>query len=97
MTQPPATPSEPTPSEPSRNGPLRRIAAAAVIGVLFFIVLWVTVFHAVTAALVSTGGAVVLVAGSSVSDSFQSLFDMVAEFVLGVFAAIADFFSSLFS
>lgn len=83
--------------EPSpRNGIARRIAAGLIIGVLFYALLWYTVFNAVTAALVASGGTVVLLAGASVSDVFESIFDTIANIVLGIIGAIADFFSSLF-
>lgn len=74
----------------------RRTAAALILSFVFFVVLWMTVFNAVNSALVASGGAVVLVAGSSVSGSFQSIFEAVVEFILGAFSAIADFLSSIF-
>ena len=75
---------------------IRRTAAALILGFIFFAILWATVFNAVTSAFVASGGAVVLVAGSSASDTFQSIFEAIAEFVLGIFGAIAEFFSSIF-
>lgn len=75
---------------------LRRTLATSIIGFIFFVVLWMTVFNAVTSALVASGGAVVIVAGSSMSETFQAIFETVAELVLGVFGAIAEFFSSIF-
>lgn len=75
---------------------LRRTAAAALIGIVFFGVLWMTVFNAVTAALVSSGTAIVLVGGASVSETFQSIFETIAEIVLGMFSAIAELISGLF-
>lgn len=75
---------------------IRRTIAALLLGIVFFGILWATVFNAVTSALVASGGAVVLVAGASVSEGFQSIFEVVAEFILGILSAIADFFSSLF-
>jgi len=74
---------------------IRRTAAALLLGTIFFGILWATVFNAMTSAIVASGGAVVLVAGSSASDTFQSIFETIAEFILGIFGAIADFFSSL--
>ncbi|HEX2843265.1 hypothetical protein [Hyphomicrobium sp.] len=79
-----------------KGGILRRIAAGFVIGVLAFGLLWYTVFNAVTAALVASGGTVVLLAGASVSDVLESIFDTIANIVLGIIGAIADFFSSIF-
>ena len=75
---------------------IRRSLAALLLGFIVFAVLWMTVFNAFTSAIVASGGAIVLVAGSSASETFQSIFEMIAEFVLGFFGAIADFFSSLF-
>ncbi|WP_295559331.1 hypothetical protein [uncultured Hyphomicrobium sp.] len=75
---------------------IRRTAAALLLGIIFFGILWATVFNAVTSAFVASGGAVVLVAGSSASETFQSIFEAIAEFILGIFGAIADFFSSIF-
>lgn len=75
---------------------IRRTAAALILGFIFFAVLWATVFNAVTSAIVASGGAVVLVAGSSASETFQSIFEAIAEFILGIFGSIAGFFSSIF-
>ncbi len=94
MTTPDTTPSEP--ARKRGGGPLRRIAASAILGLVVFVVLWMTIFNAVTSAIVASGGAVVLVAGSGASETFQSIFDAIAEFVLGLFGAIADFFASIF-
>lgn len=91
---------DPATTVPAQRSPavrfLRRTAAALILGFIFFAVLWATVFNAVTSAMVASGGAVVLVAGSSASDTFQSIFEAIAEFILGIFGAIADFFSSIF-
>lgn len=92
MTQPTVTPAERSPIVRF----IRRTAAALILGVVFFAVLWMTVFNAVTSAVVASGGAVVLVAGSSASETFQTIFETIAEVILGVFGAIADFFSSIF-
>lgn len=75
---------------------IRRSVAALLLGFIVFAVLWVTVFNAITSAIVASGGAIALVAGSSVSETFQSIFEMIAEFILSIFGAIADFFSALF-
>jgi hypothetical protein len=81
---------------PAKSGIVRRFAAAAIIGCLFFVVLWVTVFSAMNAALVSSGGVVVLVAGASASDVFESIFSGIADAVFAILGAIADFFSAIF-
>jgi hypothetical protein len=82
---------------PKNGGAGRRIAAATIIGVLLFSVLWYTVFSAVTAALVASGGAVVLVAGSAASDTFEIVFDMLANIILGILSPIGAFFAGIFS
>lgn len=88
------------PNSPAERSPavrfIRRAAAALLLGFVFFALLWYTVFNAVTAAVVASGGAVVLVAGSAVSESFQAVFETIAETILGILGAIADFFSGLF-
>jgi hypothetical protein len=70
---------------------------AAIIGVIVFAVLWYLVFSAVTAALIAAGGTGVLVVGSSVSDVLESLFEILANIVLGILAAIGAFFAAIFS
>jgi hypothetical protein len=92
MTRPDNTPAERSPIVRF----IRRTAAALLLGIIFFGILWATVFNAVTSAIVASGGAVVLVAGSSASETFLSIFEAVAEFILGIFGAIADVLSSLF-
>lgn len=92
MSEPSTTPSERSPIVRF----MRRTAGALLIGFVVFVVLWMTVFNAVNSALVASGGAVVLVAGSSASETFQSVFEAIADFILGIFGAIADFFSSIF-
>ena len=64
---------------------------------LLFGLLWYMVFSAVTAALVAAGGTGVLVVGSSVSDTFEGLFEMLANIILGILAAIGAFFAAIFS
>jgi hypothetical protein len=95
----PAT-SNPLTSAPAPRSPLvrfvRRFAAALIMSFIFFVVLWMTVFNAVNSALVASGGGIVLVAGSSVSETFQSIFETIAEIILGIFGAICDFLSSIF-
>jgi uncharacterized RDD family membrane protein YckC len=89
-----------THAAPAPRSPLvrfiRRFAAALILSVIAFVVLWMTVFNAVNSALVASGGGIVIVAGSSASETFQSIFEAIAEFILGLFGAICDFFSSIF-
>ncbi len=86
---------DPYPSPASRLA--RRLAGAAVFGLLAFFVLWLTVFHAVAAALVSAGiGGGAIFAASS-SDVFDGLLEAVLEAITGALAAIGGMLSSLFS
>jgi len=80
----------------AKTGLVRRLAASLILGVVVFVILWATVFNAVTSAVVASGGVIVLGAGSSLSEVSQSIFDAIVEIVLGIFGAIADFFSSIF-
>jgi len=80
----------------TKGSPVRRAATAVILGLVLFVVLWTTAFHAVTSAIVASGGVVVLAAGSGSSESLQSLFDAVADVVLAVLGAIGDFLSSIF-
>jgi hypothetical protein len=77
---------------------VRRIAVYAIIAALLFCVLWYTIFNAVTASLIAASGAGILVVGSTVSDIFESLFELLASIVLAaitaVVAAIFSFFDS---
>ena len=88
---------KPVPPQTPALGIARRVAVAAVIGVIVFAALWYLVFSAVTAALIAAGGTGVLVVGSSVSDTFESLFEMLANILLGIMAAIGAFFAGIFS
>jgi hypothetical protein len=97
MTEPATTPTERSPAEASPVLRfIRRTAGAAIIGIVFFAVLWITTFNAMNAALVGSGTAVILVAGSSASETFQFLFEMISEFILGIFGSIVNFFASIF-
>jgi hypothetical protein len=87
----------PPPAEPKSKSLGRTIVAALVIGVILFAALWYTVFSAVTAALIAAGGTGVIVVGSSVSDVFESLLEMLAGAILAVLGAIAALFAAIFS
>ena len=87
----------PPPTEPQSKSLGRTIVAALVIGVILFSALWYTVFSAVTAALIAAGGTGVIVVGSSVSDVFESLLEMLAGAILAVLGAIAALFAAIFS
>jgi hypothetical protein len=88
---------QPAPAKSASRGIAGRIVAAAIVGVLLFGLLWYTVFSAVTAALIAAGGTGILVVGSSVSDTFEGLFEMLANILLGILAAIGAFFPAIFS
>jgi hypothetical protein len=71
----------------------RRLAGALLLGGLAFVVLWLTVFNAVSAALVGAGiGGGAIVAASS-SDVFSALLEAVLDAIVGVIGAIAALFS----
>jgi len=88
---------QPAPEQPASRAIAGRIVAVAIIGALLFGLLWYTVFSAVTAALIAAGGMGVLVVGSSVSDVLESLFEMLANILLGILAAIGAFFAAILS
>jgi Flp pilus assembly protein TadB len=88
---------QPVPAKSSPRGIVGRMAVAAIIGVIVFAALWYTIFSAVTAAVIAAGGTGVLVVGSSASDPFENLFEMLANIVLGILAAIGAFFAAIFS
>jgi hypothetical protein len=84
-------PTEKYPSMASRV--LRRILGASMLALLFFVVLWMTVFNAMSAAIVSAalgGGALV---ASSSSDVFGGILEAILEAIGGALAAIASVFS----
>jgi hypothetical protein len=84
-------------STKSQRGIAARIFVGAVLGLILFAVLWYTVFSAVTAALLAAGGTGVIVVGSSLSDVLETLFEMIANVILGILAAIGAFFAAIFS
>ena len=85
------------PPAPQPNKLLRMLAVAAAIGLILFGALWYTIFSAVTAALIAAGGTGVIVVGSSVSDVFESLLELLASVVLAVLGAVAAVFAAIFS
>lgn len=82
---------EPYPSPFSRQ--LRRIAGAAILAGLAFLVLWLTVFNFASAALISAGigGGAILAAASS--DVFSELLEAVLDAVAGAVSALLRLFS----
>jgi hypothetical protein len=89
-------PDQPDPAK-SQRGIAARIVVGAVLGLILFAALWYTVFSAVTAALLAAGGTGVIVVGSSLSDVLETLFEMIANVILGILAAIGAFFAAIFS
>ena len=87
---------DPTTKARTKFGLARRIGGATLIAALVFGLLWYTIFNAVTAALVASGGTVVLVAGASTSDTLETIFETIANILLAIVGAIADFFTSIF-
>jgi len=102
MTAPTPPPEGPAPrTDPNgahpKSGIARRIAGAAVIAAVVFGLLWYTIFNAVTAALVASGGTVVLLAGASASDTLETVFEMISNVLLAILAAIAAVFAAIMS
>lgn len=90
-----STSTGPTPPSPTRRI-VRRVIGGVLLSGLLFIGLWVTVFNAMTAALVGAGlGGGIVVAGSTF-DWLSGLVDFILEAVLSIFSAIGDFFTSFF-
>jgi hypothetical protein len=84
-------------SAKSQRGIAARIVVGTVLGLILFAALWYTVFSAVTAALLAAGGTGIIVVGSSVSEVVETLFEMIANVILGILAAIGAFFAAIFS
>jgi len=91
------SPPEPAARPASKSSPARRLAAAVILSVLVFAVLWSTVFGMMTSLLIGAGCCVVIVAASSLSDVIDMLLDAVATVVFGVLAIIAAIFTAIFS
>ena len=79
----------PAPERPASRGITGRIVAVAIVGVLLFGLLWYTVFSAVTAAIIAAGGTGVLVAKSTVSDTFDWVIELLSSILLAILAGIA--------
>lgn len=77
------------------SSPVRRIAAAVMLSVLVFAVLWIMVFNMVTSLLIGAGCCVVIVAASTMSDAVDMLLDALASIVFGVLAVIAAIFAAI--
>jgi hypothetical protein len=90
---PPETAARPA----SKSNPARRLAAAIMLSLLVFAVLWIMVFSMITSLLIGAGCCVVIVAASSLSDVIDMLLDAVATVVFGILAVIAAIFGAIFS
>jgi hypothetical protein len=77
---------------PPRSSPAWRVIVPVVAGTVLFAMLCYTVFSPMTAALIASGGAVVLVAGANASDS---PLDIAARIILGVLATIGAFSAAI--
>lgn len=82
---------EPYPSPLSRQ--LRRLAGAAILAALAFLLLWLTAFNLPSAALISAGigGGAILAATSS--DVFSELLEAVLDAIAGAMSALLGLFS----
>jgi hypothetical protein len=81
----------------SKSSPARRLAAAVMLSVLVFAVLWIMVFGMITSLLIGAGCCVVIVAARSLSDVIDMLLDAVASVVFGILAVIATILGVIFS
>src|SRR5262249_54998683 len=90
-------PVESTARPSSTSRVVRRIAVAAVLGGLVFLVLWVTAFSLVTSLLIGSGCCAVIVLASTSSDLLEAVLDAVAPAVFAVLAAIAAVIAAIFS
>ncbi len=91
------TPAESTPRPASTSRVVRRIAVAAIMGVLVFFVLWLMAVSFVTSVLIASCFCAVTVVASSVSDVVEAILDAIASVVLGILAAIAAAVAAIFS
>ena len=91
------SPPEPAARSASKSSPARRLAAAVMLSLLVFAVLWIMVFSMITSLLIGAGCSVVIVAASSLSDVIDMLLDAVASVVFGILAVIAAIFAAIFS
>jgi hypothetical protein len=91
--------SEPTsPQQPNALGGLaRRVGVSLIIAGLCFGLLWYTVFDAMTAAFVASGGTVLLVAGSNTSDAVATVFETLGVLILTALSAIGAFLFGILS
>lgn len=92
--------SDPKPSPIDRSqtaGLVGRILVSLLLAALFYLVLWITVFDAVTSALAASGVGVVLLTGAAASDTISAIIEAIAEAVGALFAAIGAALAAVFS
>ena len=89
---------KPSPNDRSQTADLvGGILVSLLFAALFYLVLWITVFDAVTSALAASGVGVVLLTGAAASDTISAIIEAIAEAVGAVFAAIGAALAAVFS
>ena len=73
-----------------------RVVGVGLIAAVFYLVLWFTVFNAMTSALVASGTGVVLIMGGSASETFAGILETIAEWIGAILSAIVEGLSALF-
>ena len=81
----------------AKAGLVGRSLVSLLFAALFYLVLWITVFDAVTSALAASDIGVVLLAGSAVSDTVSVILEAIGEMVGAVLAGIAAALAAVFS
>ena len=90
----------PSARQPSLSDPLpRRLTATFLLGVLVFLLLWITLVNFVTAALVGGGTIILVVLAAAASDVLEAILEAIGSVLVAVlaifaalFAAVADIF-----
>jgi len=91
-----STPGKSTTRPASTSRVARRIAVAAIMGVLVFVVLWLMAVHFIASVLIASCFCAATVAASSVSDVVETVLDAIAAVIFGILAAIAAVFAAIF-
>lgn len=73
-----------------------RVVGVGLIAAVFYLVLWFTVFNAMTSALVASGTGVVLIMGGSASETFAGILETIAEWIGAILSAIVEGLTGLF-
>lgn len=74
-----------------------RMVGVGLIAAVFYLVLWFTVFNAVTSVLVASGTGIVLIVGGSASETFAGLLETIAEWIGAILSAIVEGILSVLS